>query len=74
MKHEALTQIIRDGIARDERMRYDEAYLLLKVFEQYGFALTDAQRELIANLPKPASVMRIAKRKLKARRAKRTLL
>jgi uncharacterized protein YllA (UPF0747 family) len=74
MKDQTLTQTIRDGISRDERTRYDEAYLLLRVFERYGFVLTDAQREVVASLPKPASVMRIAKRELKARRAKRTLL
>lgn len=74
MKQKALTQIIRDGISRDERTRYDEAYLLLRVYERYGFVLTDAQREVVASLPKPASVMRIAKRELKARRAKRIRL
>ncbi len=72
MKQTALTQIIRDGISRDERTRYDEAYLLLHVYERYGFVLTDAQREVVATLPKPASVMRIARRELKARRTKRT--
>ncbi len=70
----ALTQIIRDEISHDERMRYDEAYLLLHVFERYGFVLTDAQREVVASLPKPAPVMRIARRELKARRTKRTQL
>lgn len=74
MKQQALTQIIRDGISRDERTRYDEAYLLLHVFEWYGLVLTDAQREVVANLPKPASVMRISKRELKAHRAKRASL
>lgn len=74
IKQQALTQIIRDGISRDERTRYDEVYLLLHVYEQYGLVLTDAQREVVASLPKPASVMRISKRVLKAHRAKRTLL
>lgn len=72
MSQQSLTQIIRDGISRDERTRYDEAYLLLHVFERHGFILTNAQREVIANLPKPASVMRIARRELKVRRTKRT--
>lgn len=71
---QALTQIIREEILLDERTRYDEAYLLLHVFERYGFVLTDAQREVVPNLPKPASVMRIAKRELKVRRGKRALL
>jgi len=74
MKLKILTHIIRDGISHDERTRYDEAYLLLHVYERYGFVLTDAQREAVASLPKPASVMRIARRELKARRAKRTQL
>lgn len=74
IRQQALTQIIRDGISHDERTRFDEAYLLLHVYERYGFVLTDAQREIVSRLPKPASVMRIAKRELKARRAKRALL
>jgi len=72
MKRKALTQIIRDGISSDERMRYDEAYLVFCVFEHHGLILTDAQRAVIADLPKPASVMRIARRELKVRRKERT--
>lgn len=71
MKHKALTQIIRDGVSRDERTRYDETYMLLYVFARCGLDLTDAQREVIASLPKPASVMRIRQRVLKAYREKR---
>jgi len=72
MKHKALTQIIRERISRDERTRYDEAYMLLHVFEQYGFILTETQREIVASLPKPASVMRIARRELKAQGRRKT--
>jgi hypothetical protein len=74
MESKSLSQIIRNGISRDERTRYDEAYLLLHVYEQFGLVLTEAQREIVAVLPKPTSVMRISKRALKEHRARRSLL
>lgn len=73
-KNKSLTQQIRRAVRQDTRTHYDEAYLLLSIYEHYGFELSDAQRTLINNLPKSASVMRIARRELKARRAKRILL
>lgn len=60
-----LTASIRATLSHDPRAAYDEAHLLLCVYEQHGLSLTPAQKSVIADLPSPASVVRIANREKK---------
>ncbi len=60
-----ITEAVRKALDNDPRARFDEAHLLWCVFESHGLHLTPEQQSLVADLPNPKSVLRIAEREKK---------
>ena len=60
-----ITESVRTTLRNEPRAHYDETHLLLCVFESHGLLLTPEQQRIIADLPNPKSVLRIAEREKK---------
>ncbi len=60
-----ITTLIRTALDNDPRTRFDEAHLLMCIYEMHGLNLTPDQKAMVASLPNPKSVIRIADREKK---------
>lgn len=60
-----ITKAVRVTLNDQPRAHFDEAYLLMCVFESHGLRLTPEQQLIVAELPNPKSVLRIAEREKK---------